>query len=123
MTSLGAEEAIRETGSLEALSQALFLVSESGSLRIRPGIQALRALLEAPDHCLPRAEIEHRYGPVEQAFHWFCRRVADELQSDPGALTLVDESHCPEGRQVWTLKSAVVAALCAPNLGSRQIAA
>ena len=109
---MGKETTIVDTSDPQSIARAIRKVNVTPGLRIQPGIDALWALYEAPDHTMTRSSIEKEYGAFDLHFGWFCRRVAEELgANNPDVLALVDYAADEAGSQVLKLKASVVAAL------------
>ena len=108
---MGKETTVVDTSNPKLIARAIRKVNATPGLRIQPGIDALWALYNAPDHAMTRSSIEQEFGAFDLHFGWFCRRVAEELGADnPDVLALVD--YVGEGGlQVLKLKASVVAAL------------
>jgi hypothetical protein len=109
---MGHETTVVDSSSPAAIIEAIKKVNRTPGLRIQPGIEALWAIFKAPNHTMLRSDLESQFGAFDLHFGWFCRRVAEELGAkDPDVLALVDSSTAVDGRQVLTLKPAVVAAM------------
>ena len=109
---MAGDSTVVDRSSPAAISAAIKRVNSTPGLRIEPGIKALWKLHRAPNHSMLRSEMDAQFGALDLHFGWFCRRVAEELgANNPDPLALVDYSADSEGRQVLTLKPAVVAAL------------
>ncbi|WP_202620598.1 hypothetical protein [Methylocystis heyeri] len=108
---MGYETTIVDTSAPDLIVKAIKRVNSTPGLRIQPGIEALWALYQAPEHSMLRSDIERQFGAFDLHFGWFCRRVAEELGADQlDVLALVDY-HDGEDGQLLTLKSSVVAAI------------
>ena len=99
------------TPSLTTTSSVVVTVNQTLGLR-HIGLDALWKLYYAPNHTMTRAELEIRFGLLEDHFGLYCRRVGEELgANDPDALALVNSSQDEHGVVVLTLKPSVVTAI------------
>jgi hypothetical protein len=109
---MGKETTIVDASEPESIAKAIRMVNATPGLRIQPGIEALWAIYNAPDHAMTRSSIEKEFGAFDLHFGWFCRRVAEELgANNPDVLALVDYTADESGSQVLKLKPSVVAAM------------
>ena len=108
---MGTQQTIVDASSPDQIAKAIVTVNQALGLR-QIGLDALWKLYYAPNHTMTRAELEIRFGLLEDHFGLYCRRVAEELgANDPDALALVNSSQDENGSQSFTLKSSVVAAI------------
>jgi hypothetical protein len=104
------------------IASAIRKVGKTPGLRVKPGMEVLWRLFEAPDHALPRTELSKQFQ-VDLHFGWLCRRIAELLgDPSPGKLALVDISTGRDGTDVLTLKPPVVAALMEFGKAAHQVA-
>lgn len=109
---LGTEITMVDSSSPERVGRAIKKVNQTPGLRIKSGADPLWALYKAPEHTLRRVELEAKFGAFDLHFGWFCRRVAEELGANkPDVLALVDYAVDEHGKQILTLKPAVVAGM------------
>jgi hypothetical protein len=109
---MGTHEIIIDASSPAQIAKAIVTVNQTLGLR-HIGLDALWKLYYAPDHTMTRAELDIKFGLLEDHFGLYCRRVAEELGADdpPDALALVNSSQDGGGAQVLTLKPSVVTAI------------
>jgi hypothetical protein len=109
---MGKETTVVDRSDLQSISRAIRKINATPGLRIQPGIDALWALYNSPDHTMTRSSIEKQYGAFDLHFGWFCRRVAEELgANNPDVLALVDYATDEAGSQILKLKASVAAAM------------
>jgi hypothetical protein len=105
---MGTHEIIVDASSPAQIAKAIVTVNQTLGLR-HIGLDALWKLYYAPNHTMTRAELEIRFGLLEDHFGLYCRRVGEELgANDPDALALVNSSQDEHGVVVLTLKPSVV---------------
>jgi hypothetical protein len=108
---MGTHVIIVDASSPAQIAKAIVTVNQTLGLR-HIGLDALWKLYYAPNHTMTRAELEIRFGLLEDHFGLYCRRVAEELgANDPDALALVNSSQDEHGVVVLTLKPSVVTAI------------
>jgi hypothetical protein len=109
---MGHEKTIVDASTPEAIAVAIKKVNSTPSLRIRTGAEALWKIFNAPNHSLPRRELEKQFGALDLHFGWFCRRVAEELGANsPDAFALVDYDENEDDGRLLSLKPSVAAAI------------
>src|SRR3984893_15072760 len=109
---MGTQQTIVDASSPDQIAKAIVTVNQALGLR-QIGLDALWKLYYAPDHTMTRAELEIKFGLLEDHFGLYCRRVAEELGADdaPDALALVNSSQDGDRVEFLTLKPSVVTAI------------
>jgi hypothetical protein len=112
---MGTHAIIVDASSPDQIAKAIVTVNQTLGLR-HIGLDALWKLYYAPNHTMTRAELEMKFGLLEDHFGLYCRRVAEELgaKDPPDALALVNASQDEDGFEVLTLKPSVVTAIKEP---------
>jgi hypothetical protein len=108
---MGTRQTTVDASSPAQIAKAIVKVNQAVGLR-HIGLDTLWKLYYASNHTLMRAELEIKFGVLEDHFGLYCRRVAEELgANDPDALALVNSSRDEHGYEVLTLKPSVVTAI------------